>query len=209
VKPLLAEADDKFVILGPGDETTLEFDATELAPVPPGWKRDFSIYDTDDQQRLVRSILKEFGEDDRAWVARGVLERISRSKTAGRSPDDWQLSANPQERRHAPVFARYRQALRTAQALDFDDLLLEAARLLSEHPEARSRWQRRFRHLLVDEYQDTNACQYELLKLLAGPRAALLQGWVMTGPSSNTRHGNRPPPSPVRNARLLKPLQTL
>ncbi|MFB3130362.1 MAG: UvrD-helicase domain-containing protein, partial [Lysobacteraceae bacterium] len=51
-----------------------------------GWKRDFSIYDADDQQRLVRSILKEFGEDDRAWVARGVLERISRSKTAGRSP---------------------------------------------------------------------------------------------------------------------------
>ncbi len=136
-----------------------------------GWKRDFSIYDTDDQQRLVRSILKEFGEDDRAWVARGVLERISRSKTAGRSPDDWQLSANPQERRHAPVFARYRQALRTAQALDFDDLLLEAARLLSEHPEARSRWQRRFRYLLVDEYQDTNRVQYELVRRLA-PRPA-------------------------------------
>ena len=136
-----------------------------------GWKRDFSIYDTDDQQRLVRSILKEFGEDDRAWVARGVLERISRSKTAGRSPDDWQLSANPQERRHAPVFARYRQALRTAQALDFDDLLLEAARLLSEYPEARSRWQRRFRYLLVDEYQDTNRVQYELVRRLA-PRPA-------------------------------------
>ncbi len=136
-----------------------------------GWKRDFSIYDADDQQRLVRSILKEFGEDDRAWVARGVLERISRSKTAGRSPDDWQLSANPQERRHAPVFARYRQALRTAQALDFDDLLLEAARLLSQHPEARSRWQRRFRYLLVDEYQDTNRVQYELVRLLA-PRPA-------------------------------------
>ena len=137
-----------------------------------GWKRDFSIYDADDQQRLVRSILKEFGEDDRAWVARGVLERISRSKTAGRSPDDWQLSANPQERRHAPVFARYRQALRTAQALDFDDLLLEAARLLSEHPEARSRWQRRFRYLLVDEYQDTNRVQYELVRLLAPPASA-------------------------------------
>ena len=136
-----------------------------------GWKRDFSIYDADDQQRLVRSILKEFGEDDRTWVARGVLERISRSKTAGRNPDDWQLSANPQERRHAPVFARYRHALRTAQALDFDDLLLEAARLLSEYPEARSRWQRRFRYLLVDEYQDTNRVQYELVRRLA-PRPA-------------------------------------
>ncbi len=132
-----------------------------------GWERDFSIYDADDQQRLVRSILKEFGEDDRAWVARGVLERISRSKTAGRSPDDWQLSANPQERRHAPVFARYRQALRAAQALDFDDLLLEAARLLSEYPEACSRWQRRFRYLLVDEYQDINRVQYELVRRLA------------------------------------------
>ncbi len=137
-----------------------------------GWKRDFSIYDADDQQRLVRNILKEFGEDDRAWVARGVLERISRSKTAGRSPDDWEGSANPQDRRHAPVFARYRQALRAAQALDFDDLLLEAARLLSEYPEARSRWQRRFRYLLVDEYQDTNRVQYELVRLLAPPASA-------------------------------------
>ncbi len=134
-----------------------------------GLRRDFSIYDDDDQERVVRSLLKEFGEDDRAWVARGVLERISRSKTAGRSAEDWERSGNPQERRHAELFHRYRQALRQAQALDFDDLLLEAVRVLAEHPDARARWQQRCRYLLVDEYQDTNRPQYELVRWLAPP----------------------------------------
>jgi len=137
-----------------------------------GLPRDFSIYDEDDQARLVRSLLKEFGEDDRAWVARGVLERISRAKTAGRTPEEWQTSPNPQERRHAELFRRYQQALRAARALDFDDLLLEAVRLLAEHPAVRARWQQRFRYLQVDEYQDTNPPQYELIRLLAPPAEA-------------------------------------
>ena len=132
-----------------------------------GLPRDFSIYDDSDQERIVRALLKEFGEDDRAWVARGILERISRSKTDGRTPDDWRASANPQERRHAEVFARYAQALREAHALDFDDLLLEAVRALAKHPEVRARWQQRFRYLHVDEYQDTNAPQYQLVRWLA------------------------------------------
>jgi DNA helicase-2/ATP-dependent DNA helicase PcrA len=132
-----------------------------------GLPRDFSIYDDSDQERIVRGLLKEFGEDDRAWVARGILERISRAKTDGRSPDDWQSSANPQERRHAEVFARYQQALRAAHALDFDDLLLFAVRALAEHAEVRARWQGRFRYLHVDEYQDTNPPQYQLVRCLA------------------------------------------
>jgi DNA helicase-2/ATP-dependent DNA helicase PcrA len=136
-----------------------------------GLRRDFSIYDDDDQTRLVRGLLKDFGEDDRAWVARGVLERISRSKTAGRTPEEWQTSPNPQERRQAELFRRYRQALRAAHALDFDDLLLEAVRLLAEHPQVRARWQQRFRYLQVDEYQDTNPPQYELVRWLAPPSA--------------------------------------
>jgi len=131
-----------------------------------GLPRDFSIYDDTDQERLARGLLKEFGEDDRAWTARGVLERISRSKTAGRTPADWAESGNPLERRQAEIFRRYQDGLRAAHALDFDDLLLEAVRLLAEHPEARRRWQQRFRYLLVDEYQDTNRPQYELLRWL-------------------------------------------
>ncbi|MCI0402568.1 MAG: UvrD-helicase domain-containing protein [Acidobacteria bacterium] len=132
-----------------------------------GLPRDFSIYDDSDQERIVRALLKEFGEDDRAWVARAILERISRSKTDGRTPDDWHASANPQERRHAEVFARYQQALRETHALDFDDLLLEAVRALTANPEVRARWQRRFRYLHVDEYQDTNPPQYQLVRWLA------------------------------------------
>ena len=132
-----------------------------------GLPRDFSIYDDDDQERIVRGLLKEQGEDDRAWVARGVLERISRSKTAGRTPDDWRESPNPQERRHAEIFAGYVKALRAAHALDFDDLLLDAVRALAEHRGVRERWQRRFRYLHVDEYQDTNPPQYQLIRWLA------------------------------------------
>ncbi len=136
-----------------------------------GLPRDFSIYDDDDQQRLVRGLLKEAGEDDRAWVARSLVERISRAKTAGRTPENWDIGANPQERRHAELYQRYQQALRTAHALDFDDLLLEAVRLLAQHPDVRARWQRRFRYLHVDEYQDTNPPQYALVRLLAPPSA--------------------------------------
>jgi DNA helicase-2/ATP-dependent DNA helicase PcrA len=138
-----------------------------------GLRRDFSIYDDDDQERLVRGLLKELGDDDRAWVARGVLERISRAKTAGRGPDDWETSPNPLERRHAEVYRRYQEALRRASALDFDDLLLEAVRVLAEHPEVRARWHRRFHYLQVDEYQDTNRPQYELVRLLAPPSPEL------------------------------------
>jgi DNA helicase-2/ATP-dependent DNA helicase PcrA len=79
-----------------------------------GLRRDFSIYADDDQERLVRGLLKELGEDDRAWVARGVLERISRAKTAGRGPDDWESSGNPLDRRQAEVYRRYQEALRRA-----------------------------------------------------------------------------------------------
>ena len=132
-----------------------------------GLRRDFSIYDDLDQERLVRGLLKEAGEDDRNWVARGVLERISRAKTAGQPPEAWHESANPQEVRYAALYRRYQDALRLASALDFDDLLLEAVRLLRDHGDARARWQQRFRYLLVDEYQDTNRPQYELVKLLA------------------------------------------
>jgi DNA helicase-2/ATP-dependent DNA helicase PcrA len=132
-----------------------------------GLRRDFSIYDDQDQERVVRGLLKDAGEDDRGWVARGVLERISRAKTAGQAPEAWLSSANPQERRYAEVYRRYQESLRLASALDFDDLLLEAVRLLRDHPEARRRWQQRFLYLLVDEYQDTNRPQYELVKLLA------------------------------------------
>ncbi|MBI2957135.1 MAG: UvrD-helicase domain-containing protein [Acidobacteria bacterium] len=156
---------------GPWTSTFHSFCARLLRREAPavGLPRDFSIYDDDDQERLVRALLKEQGEDDRAWVARGLLERISRAKIAGRTPVDWAESRNPEERHRAEIFSRYQQGLRAARALDFDDLLLEAVRALVEHPEVRRRWQQRFRYLHVDEYQDTNRPQYELIRLLAPP----------------------------------------
>jgi DNA helicase-2/ATP-dependent DNA helicase PcrA len=136
-----------------------------------GLSPDFSIYDDDDQERLARALLKEAGEDDRTWQARSLLERVSRAKTAGRAPDDWERSENPLERRQADLYRRYQESLRAARALDFDDLLLEAVRALAERPEVRARCQRRFRYLHVDEFQDTNLPQYALVRLLAPPDA--------------------------------------
>ena len=134
-----------------------------------GLKRDFSIYDSDDQQRLVKALLKEFGEDNTPRTVRGVLEMISRSKTAGRAPEEWDTSTNPNERHHSELYRRYVLALKVAGALDFDDLLIETVKVLRTKPDVRERWHRRYRYLLVDEYQDTNPPQYHLVRLLAPP----------------------------------------
>ena len=157
-----------------------------------GLRRDFSIYDSDDQQRLVKSLLKEFGEDDRAGAVRGALERISRSKTAGRSAEEWEASGNPNERQQAELFRRYQLALKTAGALDFDDLLIEAVRLLRTRPEVRERWQRRYRYLLVDEYQDTNPPQYQLVRLLAPPSTGPGESTAGLAPPSREHGAERP-----------------
>ncbi|MFQ5817668.1 MAG: ATP-dependent helicase [Terriglobia bacterium] len=133
-----------------------------------GLPRDFTIYDDEDQERLVRQALKEIGVDPTAWTSRSVLERISRAKTAGATPAQWAASNNPKERELAPVFERYAQGLAAVGALDFDDLLLRAVALLGTQSEVRQRYHQRFRYLQVDEYQDTNRPQYELLRLLTG-----------------------------------------
>lgn len=132
-----------------------------------GLRRDFAIYDEEDQERLVRLLLKEIGLDERVWSARTVLERISRAKNIWVTPTDWAASANPQERELAPVFERYEQGLCAASALDFDDLQLRVVQLFRSRPEICRRYDQRFRYLQVDEYQDTNRPQYELVRLLS------------------------------------------
>ncbi|MFQ5925943.1 MAG: ATP-dependent helicase [Terriglobia bacterium] len=133
-----------------------------------GLRRDFAIYDNEDQERLVRQALKEIGLDQTAWTPRSVLERISRAKNAGATPPDWAASANPKERELAPMFEHYTQGLAAVGALDFDDLLLRAVAVLGAQPDVRQRYHLHFRYLQVDEYQDTNRPQYELLRLLTG-----------------------------------------
>jgi DNA helicase-2/ATP-dependent DNA helicase PcrA len=134
-----------------------------------GLTRSFAIYDENDQQAIVKQVMKRMGMDTKQLTPRTVLGRISWAKNHMVDPQEYYLaSKDPNSERIAHIFQSYKAELRKNNALDFDDLLLEAVRLLKVSSEARERYQRRYRYLLVDEYQDTNRPQYELMKLLAG-----------------------------------------
>jgi DNA helicase-2/ATP-dependent DNA helicase PcrA len=134
-----------------------------------GLTRSFAIFDENDQQGIVKQIMKRMGLDTKQLTPRSVLGRISWAKNHMVDPQEYYLaSKDPNSEKIAHVFKSYQAELRRNNALDFDDLLLEAVRLLKVSSEARERYQRRYRYLLVDEYQDTNRPQYELMKLLAG-----------------------------------------
>src|SRR5579859_2544383 len=136
-----------------------------------GYKKDFAIYDEADQQAVVKAVMRRMGIDDKQLKPSVVLGRISWAKNHMLDPQEMYLqSADPLTEKVAHIFEEYRKELRKANALDFDDLLLETVRLLKSSGEVRERYQRRYRYMLIDEYQDTNRPQYELIKLLAGPR---------------------------------------
>ena len=136
-----------------------------------GLTRSFAIYDENDQQAIVKQMMKRMGLDTKQLTPRAVLGRISWAKNHMVDPQEYYLaSKDPNSERIAHIYQGYKAELRKCNALDFDDLLLEAVRLLKVSAEARERYQRRYRYLLVDEYQDTNRPQYELMKLLAGER---------------------------------------
>src|ERR1700736_793384 len=134
-----------------------------------GLTRTFAIYDETDQQAVVKSALKRLGIDDKSLKPRVALGRISWAKNHMIDPQEYFLaSTNPMEEKIAHIFEIYRKELMKANALDFDDLLLETVRLLKGHGDVRERYNRRYRYVMIDEYQDTNRPQYELMKLLAG-----------------------------------------
>jgi DNA helicase-2/ATP-dependent DNA helicase PcrA len=134
-----------------------------------GLTRSFAIFDENDQQAIVKQIMKRMGLDTKQLTPRTVLGKISWAKNHMVDPQDYYLSSkDPNSERIAHIYEGYRAELRKNNALDFDDLLLEAVRLLKVSAEVRARYQRRYRYLLVDEYQDTNRPQYELMRLLAG-----------------------------------------
>ena len=135
-----------------------------------GLTRNFVIYDETDQQAIVKQAMRRMGLDTKQLTPRTVLSRISWAKNHMLDPQETYLqSADPVSEKIAHIYEVYRKELRKANALDFDDLLLEAVRLLRSSAEVRERYNRRYRYLLIDEYQDTNRPQYELMKLLAGP----------------------------------------
>ena len=136
-----------------------------------GLTRDFAIYDDNDQQSIVKTIMKRMGLDTKQLTPRNVLGRISWAKSHMIDPQEYYLgSSDPNSERIAHIYEAYRKEMAKNNALDFDDLLLETVRLLKSSSEVRERYQRRYKYLLVDEYQDTNRPQYEMMKLLAGER---------------------------------------
>ena len=150
-----------------------------------GLTRTFAIYDETDQQAVVKTALKRLGIDDKQLKPRVALGRISWAKNHMIDPQEYFLaSTNPMEEKIAHIFEIYRKELFKANALDFDDLLLETVRLLKSSSEVRERYNRRYKYLLIDEYQDTNRPQYELMKLLAGTSTTSAWSAMRTSPST-------------------------
>jgi DNA helicase-2/ATP-dependent DNA helicase PcrA len=137
-----------------------------------GYRKDFTIYDTSDQVSLLRNIMSEIKFYDKSFKAESILENISRTKNDFIQQGTCS-SGGPVEEASAYILPRYREALKSMNALDFDDLLLLTLKLFKEHPGVIERYRERFRYIMVDEYQDTNRVQYDFIKLLAGERRNL------------------------------------
>ncbi|MGA8502067.1 MAG: UvrD-helicase domain-containing protein, partial [Candidatus Sulfotelmatobacter sp.] len=153
------------------DIEALQIPSATPGQPPIGHTKKFVIYDESDQQSVVKSVMKRLGLDDKQLTPRTVLSRISWAKNHMLDPQELYLqSADPKTEKIAHLFEEYRKELRKANALDFDDLLLEATRLLKTAAPVREYYNRRFQYLLIDEYQDTNRPQYELMRMLAGTR---------------------------------------
>ena len=153
------------------DIEALRIPSTTPGQPPIGHTKNFVIYDESDQQQVVKSIMRRFGIDDKQLTPSSVLSRISWAKNHMLDPQEIYLqSGDPKTERIAHIYEEYRKELRKANAFDFDDLLLEAVRLLKAVPAVRDYYNRRFHYIMVDEYQDTNRPQYELMPLLAGER---------------------------------------
>jgi len=132
-----------------------------------GVPKNFVIFDEDDRQSLIKQAMKTRGVSDKQIKARAVSGAISNAKNQLLTPADMAASANyPFEKTVAELYSEYERARKAASGLDFDDLLIETVRLFKEAPEVRSKWRDKFKHILIDEYQDTNAAQYAIVKSL-------------------------------------------
>ena len=153
------------------DIEALQIPSSVPGKPPIGHTKQFVIYDENDQQQLVKSVMKRLGIDDKQVTPRSVLGHISWAKNHMLDPQEVYLqSGDPKTERVAQIYEEYRKELRKANAFDFDDLLLETARLLKAVPTVREYYNRRFQYVMIDEYQDTNRPQYELMRMLAGDR---------------------------------------
>jgi DNA helicase II / ATP-dependent DNA helicase PcrA len=170
-KPAISTFHSMCVRLLRRDVEKLQIPSAVPGKPPIGLTKNFVIYDESDQQQVVKGITRRLGIDDKQLTPRIVLSRISWAKNHMLDPQEIYLqSADPNSEKIAHIYEEYRKELRKANAMDFDDLLLEAVRLLKAVPEVRDYYNRKYQYLLVDEYQDTNRPQYELMRMLAGTR---------------------------------------
>jgi DNA helicase-2/ATP-dependent DNA helicase PcrA len=132
-----------------------------------GIQPNYVIYDEDDRQSLIKSAMKELSVDSQQIKPRAVSSIISNAKNELKTPEDFAAGATyPHLQNIAKIYARYEKLRKAAGALDFDDLLIETVRLLRDQADIREKWRTHFKQILIDEYQDTNAAQYAIVKYL-------------------------------------------
>jgi len=132
-----------------------------------GIARNFVIYDEDDRRGLIKQAMKQLSINEKEVKAQSISGAISTAKNEMTTPEEFEAAAQyPYQKNVAKVYKRYESLRKTAGALDFDDLLLEVVRLFKEAPQIRDKWRSSFKHILIDEYQDTNAAQYAIVKSL-------------------------------------------
>ena len=130
-----------------------------------GYTSDFSIYDTDDTERMLRGLMERYHIDPRQFSPRSIRGLISSAKNQLITPNDYaRMAATPPQEKAATLFGPYQDALRKANAMDFDDLLLKPIDLFVQHPDVLKKYQERWTYVHIDEYQDTNHAQYTLAK---------------------------------------------
>jgi len=137
-----------------------------------GLKSSFSIYDADDSRRLMQLVARELDLDPKRYPPRGLAAQVSNLKNELIGPDDYE-PRGPAARATAEAYSLYQQRLQQAHALDFDDIIMRTVQLFKDKPEVAAKYHRRFKHILVDEYQDTNHAQYVLVRELVGETGEL------------------------------------
>ncbi|MBK8301869.1 MAG: isochorismatase family protein [Chloracidobacterium sp.] len=141
----------------------------DIDKLDEGYKKSFTIYDTDDSQKVVKACIKDLGLDEKQLAPRYVRNAISSAKNRGEDVEMFAAqgrTGRPKKAAIAKVFKMYDERLHTANALDFDDLLIKTVQLLRRSPETRDKYNERYKYILVDEYQDTNALQFAFISFL-------------------------------------------
>lgn len=134
-----------------------------------GYGKDFTIYDSDDSQRMIKSVMAESDVSEKQFAPRAILGEISIAKDKMITPDDMLADAGQDYRKRivAKLYKRYQERMQTANALDFDDILLLTVRIFEKYPDILEKYQKKYKYIMVDEYQDTNHVQFRLVSLLS------------------------------------------